>query len=164
MPRYKVLKGVAHNIGHSFTSSMNYATDDYTMGHILRLARESGKDTLTIDFTTGIGSPTELLQTPISEVPRRYSDRFWKLVVSSGSDRSLIQSANLTLKYDLGRSKPGANGFTLSPYFCDVSIVDNRGKKYSAYFHDWWYVERVCNPPIRLWWKPTTWFRANHSE
>jgi hypothetical protein len=64
MPRYKVLKGVAHNIGHSFTSLMNYAIDDYTMGHILRLARKSGKDTLIIDFITGVGRPAELLQEP----------------------------------------------------------------------------------------------------
>src|SRR6516225_918103 len=31
MPRFKVLKGVAHNIGHSFTSLMNYSIDDYSM-------------------------------------------------------------------------------------------------------------------------------------
>jgi len=52
MPRYKVLKGVAHNIGHSFTSLMNYAIDDYTMGHVLRLARQTGRDTLIIDLVT----------------------------------------------------------------------------------------------------------------
>jgi hypothetical protein len=164
MPRYKVLKGVAHNIGDSFTSSMNYAIDDYTMGHILRLARQSGKDTLTIDFTTGVGRPSELLQEPISEVPRRYSDWFWRLVESSGSDRSLVRSANLTLKYDLERTIPAPNGISLSPYVCDVSIVDTRGKSYSAHFQDWWYVDRIRIPAPRLWWKPTSWFRANHSE
>ena len=42
MPGYKVLKGVAHNVGHSFTSLMNYADDDYTMGYILRFARDAG--------------------------------------------------------------------------------------------------------------------------
>jgi hypothetical protein len=164
MPRYKVLKGVAHNIGHSFTSSMNYSTDDYTMGHILRLARESGKDTLIIDFTTGVGRPVELLQEPISEVPRRYSDWFWRLVKSSGSDRSLVQSAKLTLKYDLEGSRPGSNDISLSSYVCDVSIVDTRGKNYSAHFQDWWYVDRVRISSPRLWWKPTTWFRANNSQ
>src|SRR6185437_11872887 len=132
MAKYKVLKGVAHNIGHSFTSLMNYATDDYTMGHILRLARESGKDTLIIDFMTGVGRPAELLRDPISEVPRRYSDWFWKLVESSGSDRSLVQSADLILKYDLETSKPGLNGISLSPYVCHVSIVDTKDKSYSA--------------------------------
>jgi len=63
MPRFKVLKGVAHNIGHSFTSSMNYAIDDYTMGHVLRFARYSGNDTLHIDFTTGVGKPVERRRT-----------------------------------------------------------------------------------------------------
>ena len=159
MPRFKVLKGVAHNIGHSFTSSMNYVTDDYTMGHILRLARESGENTLVIDFTTGIGRPEELLKEPISKIPRYYSDWFWRLVESSGSDRSLVRSASLTLKYDLQRTKLGSNGAPLSPYDCDVSIVDTRGKNYSAHFHDWWYVERVRFSSPRRWWKPTTWLR-----
>jgi hypothetical protein len=31
MPRYKVLKGVAHHDGHSFTSLMNYVGNDYVM-------------------------------------------------------------------------------------------------------------------------------------
>ena len=162
MPKFKALKAVAHNIGHSFTSLMNYATDDYTMGHILRFARESGRHTLTIDFTTGVGAPAELLKEPISELPRRYSDWFWKLVESSGSDRSLVQSANLTLKYDLERTRLAPNGTTLSPYVCDVHIVDIRGKSYSAHFHDWWYVERIDISSPRLWWKPTTWFPERH--
>jgi hypothetical protein len=164
MPRYKVLKGVAHNIGHSFTSLMNYATDDYTMGHVLRLARETGKDTLTIDFATGVGKPAELLQEPISQVPRRYADWFWKLVESSGSDRSFVQSATLTLKYDLQKSRTAANGILLSPYVCEVSIVDIRGKNYSAHFADWWYVERALISAPRRWWRPTTWFRADRSK
>jgi hypothetical protein len=56
MSRYKVLKSVAHNIGHSFTSLMNYADDDYAMGHLLRFARRSGCNTLTSDFVTGTGN------------------------------------------------------------------------------------------------------------
>jgi hypothetical protein len=160
MPRYKVLRGVAHNIGHSFTSLMNYSVDDYTMGHILRFARESGKDTLIIDFVTGAGSPPELLREPLTEMPNRYSDWFWKLVESSGSDRALVKSANLTLKYDLVTGRRAVNGADLSPYDCDVSIVDIRGKTYSAHFHDWWYVERIRVFGPRIWWKPTTWFRS----
>ena len=65
MARYKVLKGVAHNIGHSFVSLMNYAVDDYVMGHLLRFARQTRRDTLTIDFVSGEAGPSELLQEPI---------------------------------------------------------------------------------------------------
>jgi hypothetical protein len=68
MARFKVLKSVAHNFGHSFTSLMNYAGDDYVMGHILRFARRSGCDTLTIDFVKREAGPPELLAEPTSVI------------------------------------------------------------------------------------------------
>jgi hypothetical protein len=119
MPRYKVLKGVAHNIGHSFTSLMNYAKDDYSMGHILRFAREAGLSELTIDFVSGKGQPSALLREPISELPTWYTKMFWNMVERSGSDRSLVKTATLKLRYDLTkiRSFP-----VQSPYACDVSL------------------------------------------
>jgi hypothetical protein len=140
-----------------FTSLTNYSVDDYSMGHILRLARETELDILTIDFMTGEGQPAALLRDPISELPRWYSKMFWDLVASSGSDRSLVQSATLTLKYDLQSSRPGAlPEATQSPYTCDVSILDVRGKSYSAHFSGWWHVERLN---ARYWWNPLSWFR-----
>jgi len=160
MSRYKVLKGVAHNIGHSFISLMNYAIDNYTMGHILSFARETGLETLTIDFMVGEGRPALLLREPITKIPVRYTEMFWNMVTRSGSNRALVQSATLTLRYDLQRSRPGPHGFLLTPYVCAVSIVDIRGKNYSAYFADWEYVEgghvtRIQHP----WWNPMKWFR-----
>jgi hypothetical protein len=140
--RFKVLKGVAHDIGHSFTSLTNHYVDDYAMGHILRIARETGLDTLTIDFMTGEGRPEGLLRFPVSDLPPTYTKWFWKMVMSSGSDRSLVQSATLTLKYDPQRTRPGPGvGMPQSSYVCDVSILDVRGKSYCAHFNGWWYVE-----------------------
>ena len=95
MPRVKVLKGVAHNVGSSFTSMMNYAKDDYSIGHILRFARKSGTDTLHMDLLSGQGSPASLLKEPISGLSEWYSKMFLRLVDSAGSDRSLIQSGTL---------------------------------------------------------------------
>jgi hypothetical protein len=161
MPRFKVLKGVAHNVGDSFTSLMNYAVDDYSLGHILRFARETGLDSLTIDFMTGEGQPADLLRDPISELPRRYTKMFWNLVARSGSDRSLVQSAKLTLKYDLRSDRPGPlPQATQSPYTCEVSILDIRGKGYAAYFSGWWHVEKSNSPlHARRWWNPLSWCR-----
>jgi hypothetical protein len=161
MPRYKVLKGVAHNIGHSFTSSMNYSGDDYSMGHILRFAQETGLDTLTIDFVTGEGRPSALLRDPITEIPHWYSKTFWNMVTRSGSDRALVQSATLTLKYDLLRTRPGPIADTpQSPYACHVLVVDARGKNYSAYLDGWWHVERGLLAKQKCeWWNPMQWFR-----
>jgi hypothetical protein len=166
MPRVKVLKGVAHNVGSSFTSLMNYAADDYSMGHILRFARESGRDTLTIDLLNGTGTPDGLLKEPISELPSWYSKMFLRLVESAGSDRKLIRSATLTVTYDLLRKRPSPiPSEPQSAYTCDVSIVDNRGKDYAARFDGWWYVERMevnrlASPSVPKWWNPLTWFRS----
>ena len=93
-------------IRHSFTSLMNYADDDYVMGHILRFARSPGRDTLTLDFARREAGPPELLAPPISEVPARYTEWFWDLVQRHGSDRSLVQSATLTLRYDIATKRP----------------------------------------------------------
>lgn len=144
MPKLKVLKGVAHNIGDSFTSLMNYSGDDYSLGHILRFALESGIETLTIDLLNGRGSPAELLKEPITGLPNWYSKMFLRLVQSSGSDRQLIRSAVLILAYDLQHSIPSPiEGEPQSPYTCDVRIVDVRDKNYTAHFDGWWHVERM---------------------
>jgi hypothetical protein len=150
MARFKVLKGVAHNIGSSFTSLMNYAGDDYSMGHILRFARESGIDTLTIDLLKEHGEPARLLQGPIAGLPSWYSNMFLRLVESAGSNRELVRSAVLKVAYDLRRTRPSPiPSEPQSPYSCDVSIVDIRGKKYVAHFEGWWFIERMepARPP-----------------
>jgi len=164
MARYKVLKGVAHNIGHSFTSLMNYMNDDYVMGHILRFARETGQDTLTIDFVKGEAGPSELLGAPISEVPSRYVKVFWDLVERHGSDRSLVQDALLTLRFDTAVERPlrTAPESKESPFTCDVQITDTRGAKYQAHFEGWWHPERFNSPKFvnRLRLKVWKWFRT----
>jgi len=166
MPSFKVLQGVAHNIGHSFTSLMNYTVDDYSMGHILRFARETGDATLTIDFVTGQALPPTLLREPISKLPEWYTKMFWDLVQSSGSDRNLVQAATLTLTYELQRSRPGplANSIE-SPYNCDVTIQDVRGKDYRSHFEGWWSIAEGFYPStlVRRW-NPINWFRSRISN
>jgi hypothetical protein len=86
MPRVKVLKGVAHSVGSSFTSLMNFSDGDYSLGHVLRFARRSGLNTLTIDLLSGHGNPAALLAEPLSALPEWYSNMFRRLVQSAGSD------------------------------------------------------------------------------
>jgi hypothetical protein len=166
MARYKVLKSVAHNTGHSFTSLMNFAGEDYVMGHILRFARRSGRDTLTIDFVKKEAGPPELLAEPISDIPTRYTEWFWHLVETQGSDRSLVQSATLTLHFDVATQRPHSSApqFTESPFVCDVEIRDTRGKDYRAHFDGWWYPEQLehSKSEPRPWWK--FWLPSGHAN
>jgi hypothetical protein len=131
---------------------MNYSVDDYSMGHILRFARETGLDTLTIDFVTGEGQPAGLLREPISQLPHWYTKMFWESIRNSGSDRSLVQSAMLTLKYDLQRTRlsPNATNGLQSPYICDVTVLDTRGKSYFAHFEDGGMSRDFCRPHLSV--------------
>jgi hypothetical protein len=120
---------------------------------------EAGQQTLIIDFATGEGHPAELLRDPITEVPRWYTKLFWDQVSFSGSDRALVQSASLTLKYELERTQREPRGISQSPYVCVVSIFDIRGKNYRAHFEGWWHVERAFHRTSQRWWNRVTWFR-----
>jgi hypothetical protein len=162
MASYKVLKSVAHNVGHSFVSLMNYADDDYVMGHVLRFSRLTGHDCLTINLMTGEAAPPELLRAPVSEVPARYSKWFWDLVERQGSDRAYVRSATLNLRYDIATQRPVARNpeFVESPYVCNVRVTDSRGKEYVAHFDGWWYPERQSKQKNRRWWELWTWFSA----
>jgi hypothetical protein len=166
MPRFKVLNRVAHNLGGSFTSLMNYTFDDYAMGYLLRFARESGDSTLTIDLLSGTAGPAVLLKEPISELPSWYSRMFLTLVKTAGSDRHLIQSATLTVTYDLLSSQPSPiPGEPQDAYTCDVSIVDSNGKDYTARFDGWWFIQRMeanrRRPSASPWRRPLTWFQSS---
>ena len=143
MKSYKIMKSIAHNLGHSFTSLMNYHGDDYVMGHILRAARSTGKEKLEIDLLTGIAEPIELLVEPIRESLVWHSKTFPDFVDRSGSDINLINSAKMTVQYTLGieRPYPHDHKYIENPYTCDVVIIDNRNKEHSAHFEGWWFPE-----------------------
>lgn len=75
MPKYKVLDSVAHNIVASFTGSMNWAHDDFVMGHLLTAARTTGERTFAIDFVSGAASRV-FDHSPLAKVVPFYIERF----------------------------------------------------------------------------------------
>ena len=143
MARYKVLRGVANSLAHSFTSLMNYVGNDYVMGHLLRGARNTGEATLTVDVLTGAASPPALLSREVAASIRGYYEWFPKLVVSNKSDMRFIRAARLLVSFDLSKRRPVRNAPDLeeSPYVCRVEIEDDRGRLWSSEMRDWWYPE-----------------------
>ncbi|HET7024699.1 MAG TPA: hypothetical protein VFI39_05800 [Gemmatimonadales bacterium] len=136
---------------------MNYAHDDYVMGHLLRFARSTKHDTLLIDLMTGTARPQALLQSPIEDVPRRYASWLRDLVKNHRSDMRFVHTAALTLHFNLAVARPLRGDAKLSenPYRCDVVITDDRGKEYAAHFEGWWYPERTNESADdhKPWWK-----------
>ena len=152
MARYKVLRGVANSLAHSFTSLMNYVGNDYVMGHLLRGARNTGEATLTVDVLTGAASPSTLLSREVAASIHRYCEWFPRLVVSNRSEMRFVRAARLSVSFDLSRRRPVRNAPELeeSPYVCRVEIEDDRGRFWASEIRDWWYPEPEVPPKRRV--------------
>ena len=141
MARYKVLRGVANSLAHSFTSLINYVGTDYVLGHLLRSARNTGETTLTVNVLSGAASPSALLSREVAASIRNYCEWFPKLVVCNKSDMRFVRAARLSVSFDLSKRRPVRDASELeeSPYVCRVEIEDDRGKIWSSEVRDWWY-------------------------
>jgi hypothetical protein len=143
MPSHKALKSIAHNFGHSFTSLMNYHTDDYVLGHILKQARLTGYSRLSIDIKNKVAEPIDLINEKIRDSISRYLDWFPNLVKDSGASMDYVSKATMFITFDLSKTMPcGSDSRILqNPYTCEVVIIDDREKEYKAILSDWWYPE-----------------------
>ena len=143
MPSHKPLKSVSHNFGHSFISLMNYINDDYFMGHLLKQARKTKCNKLTVDILKNIAEPTLLLTDQIRQSIEHWNKWFPTLVESSGSTMDYISSSTMTIEFDLLQTRPypSDNRITENPFTCEIVIVDDRGKEYKHKHEGWWFPE-----------------------
>jgi hypothetical protein len=152
--RYKVLQSVAHSVGHSFTSHMNWDDDDYVMGHLLVRMVVTGEDAFRLDLVSGRAEPRVVLTGPIRRASEAYVARFRELVRSHGTDLRYVRSADLEVRYDLARLGTRPNGAPNGRYECVSSVVDDRGREYRWESTGTWYPE--------VWEPPSRWTRGWH--
>jgi len=143
MTSHKPLKSVSHNFGHSFISLMNYMNDDYFLGHLLKQARKTRLNKLTIDVIQNTAKPTELLTEEIKTSIEHWNKWFPSLVESSGSTMDFVSSAIMTVEFDLNQTRPYINDNQIieSPFTCEIVITDDRGKEYKHKHEGWWFPE-----------------------
>lgn len=153
MKSHKPLKSVSHNFGHSFISLMNYVKDDYILGHLLNQARQTNINKLTVDILKNVAEPTELLTNEIKSSIERWNKWFPTLVESSGSTMEFVNSATMTIEFDLQTIRPYHNNsdFLESPFICEIVIIDDRGKEYKHKHEGWWFPEQPATK--KQWWK-----------
>lgn len=145
MTSHKPLKSVSHNFGHSFISLMNYINDDYFMGHLLKQARKTKCNKLTVDILKNKAEPNELLTDQIKSSIEHWSKWFPTLVESSGSTMDFVSTATMTIEFDLQQTRPYASNFDYleSPFTCEIIIVDDRNKEYKHKHEGWWFPETI---------------------
>ena len=141
MARYKVLKSVAHNMGHSFASLMNDEGNDCVMSHLLRRAREVHEPSIVIDLMAGTAGPASLLTPEVVDSVNEYCGWFPHQLTAHKTDQRYVRAARMTVTFDLAVERPAryAPDRMESPYVCHVAITDDRGKVWSADIKDWWW-------------------------
>ena len=140
MARYKVLKSIAHNLGHSYLSLMNYVDGDYIVEHLFRRAKETGESRVRIDVLRGTIQP-EAFQTPVlAASAARERAAFGRLVQSGGAALDMVAAARMEIVFDLAgtRARWTVPGLELAAYRCRVEIVDDRGRHHTADVKEWW--------------------------
>ena len=143
MATYKILKSIAHDIGHSFCSALNYYGNDYVLGHLLGIARSTGLSTFSVDLLTRSAEPKEFLIPPVAESVTAYREWFRSQVATRISPKNVVRAARTTIRFDLQttRSYEHDSRYVESPFECILEILDDRGKKYEAKVSGWWSPE-----------------------
>jgi hypothetical protein len=143
MTSHKPLKSISHNFGHSFISLMNHIGDDYFLGHPLKQAKKTNLNRLEVDILSNTAKPDALLTKPVRDSINYWTKWFSSLVESSGSSMDFVKSARLSVEFDLTKTRPYPynNKFTESPFVCEVTIIDDRGKEYKRKHEGWWFPE-----------------------
>lgn len=145
----KVLKGVVNNVVHSFVSLMNYAGDDYVMGHVVFAAWATGETEIRVDLLGGQLCASPLITPEVREgLLWRVAD-FPSLVERAGSDIAYVASAELQVTVDPTRRRalPGTR-FLESPFIAKARITDDLGTVYEYELSGWWSPEQPPDPSL----------------
>ena len=142
--KYKNIKSVAQNLGHSFLSDMNAITvrGQYTIVPALSFpaaARERVAD-VHLDLIRRDISPIALKSAEIEESPMWYARKLFALCHAQNVEERAIVGASIHITFDYTRARR-----TNSPsiqetqeFSCTVEIIDDRGAIHQAHPNNWW--------------------------
>jgi hypothetical protein len=140
MARYKVLKSVAHNVGHRYLSLMNWRAGNYVVEHLYRAAREANEPRVVINVLRGSIAP-ETVRTPVLLESVAHA-RAWlgQLVQSQGAALDMVSTVTISVDFRFWDTRPSASvpDLDLVAYTCSVEIVDDRGRTHTAVVPEWW--------------------------
>lgn len=142
--KYKVIKSVAHDFGHSFVSLTNNIADDYVMDRLASAALASGQPELRVDLLTGEAEPAALvvplvrasLDTFVAWLPGKLGEH--------GVRRESMREASMTIRFDLARLAVDAQARIQVPFECVVEITDELGIIYVGTVRDTWAAQRIA--------------------
>lgn len=142
--KYKLIKGVAHNLGHSFLSDSNAVMREgvYTIvpSVLFSAAMAAAVPKVEIDLLRETVEPVKLALPEIARSLAFYHGWLPGLLRSHGVDPGVIQAATITIGFDYTRTRRSAFQPTeeIPEFVCTVRLIDDRGVTHEAMPTDWW--------------------------
>lgn len=134
MPKYKVLKSVAHNLAHSYFSLMHYVDGNYIMEHLFKVVREEKINEFTIDVIHMRIEPEIFMTATIRESLPKLNNFAIHLLEPNQFKLSDLESFKIKVKYDFDKTKDEIHHV----YELKAIIVDKNMKEHIAYVQEWW--------------------------
>ena len=144
--KYKNIKSVAHNIGHSFLSDTNAAMKEsrYTIvpEELFARAARTQVPEVKIDLLTGDMEPNELRTPELEQAIQHFVRWLPSMLTSQNVAPEAVRSATLKLAFDYGRVRESKYHpeRSVQEFVCTVEFTDDRGVVHRAHPDHWWMV------------------------
>ena len=140
-----MLRGVAHNLGHSFLSLMNYLKYDYCLDYLYAVSRVKKINSLEIDFLECRLSPKYFdLRELICSV-HDYRGRFYMRLTELKISPAEIKSVKMKVRFDNKIKKTAKSHKSRDKVHAEVLIKLKNGKEYNNKFEEVWWLDSDKN-------------------
>jgi hypothetical protein len=123
MAKYKVLKSVAHNTGHSLLGATNWYAGDFPFRHLSRAMREAEVPRVELDLLKADIRPAQVRNPVVNEFAE-----LGRIVL-----RNLLTGEGWTLE----QMRRATFYLDLDAHECRVELEDDRGKLHVGNVVDW---------------------------
>ena len=142
--KYKNIKSVAHNIGHSFLSDMNARSQDgryIIVPRLLFQTAEKGQiPRVTIDLVTGAIDPIEVATAELRDAVEYYVRWLPGMLTSQSVEATAVKGAKLSIDFDYSRRRETLYdpAESAQEFACTVELTDDRGSVHRGHPTNWW--------------------------
>jgi hypothetical protein len=143
--KYKNIKSVAHNVGHSFLSDMNAvgsgSRHTIVPELLFRAAERECVREVRVNLLSGEIQPESVALPEVREAVNHYVRWLTELLASQNVSPSAVTGAVLGIQFDYSRRRQARYQpeMVIPEFACAVEITDDRGEIHRGHPNNWWY-------------------------